>query len=47
MASGIGLTNVFWTQGKDLELPLGSTMDVALEQALKIPVKKQSAVGSR
>jgi len=42
--AGIGLGNVFWTRGKDVELHVGSTMDVSLEQALEIPVKTQSAV---
>ena len=43
---GIGPANVFWTRGKDLELPRGSMMDVSLEQALKIPLKEQPAIGS-
>ena len=47
IGAGLGLANVFWTRGKDLELPLGSTMDISLEQALEVPVKRQSAVGSR
>ena len=41
VGAGIGLANVFWTRGKDLELHRGSTMDISLEQALKIPVNKQ------
>ncbi len=41
IGTGIGLANVFWTRGKDLELHLGSTMDVSLDQALKIPVKSR------
>lgn len=37
--AAVGLANVFWTRGRDLRLPLGSTMDISLEQPLKIPVK--------
>lgn len=39
VGTGIGLANVFWTRGEDLELHRGSTVDISLEQALKIPVK--------
>lgn len=42
--AGLGFTNVFWTRGKDLEIPRGSTMDISLKQDLKIPPKKQSVV---
>jgi len=37
--AGAGMANVFWTRGKDLELHLGSTMDISLDQPLKIPMK--------
>ena len=36
---GASMSNIFWTRGKDLELHLGSTMDISLDQALRIPVK--------
>jgi hypothetical protein len=36
---GVGLANIFWTRGKDLEIPRGATMDISLEQPLKIPLK--------
>jgi hypothetical protein len=39
---GIGLANVFWTRGKDLELHRGSTMEISLEQALEIPLIKET-----
>ena len=39
IGAGVGLANVFWTRGKDLVLHLGSTMDISLDQALKIPAK--------
>lgn len=42
---GLGLANVFWTRGKDLEIPRGFTMDISLEQDLKIPVTGQSDTG--
>ena len=42
IGGGIGLANIFWTRGKDLELYRGSTMDISLEQALKIPLTNET-----
>lgn len=39
----LGMANVFWTRGKDLELHRGSTMEISLKQSLKIPLKGPSA----
>lgn len=41
--TGRGITNVFWTRGKDLEIHRGATMRISLKQDLKIPPKNPPA----
>ena len=40
---GGGITNVFWTRGKELEIHRGATMRISLKQELKIPLKASPA----
>jgi hypothetical protein len=39
----IGLATVFSSQGKDLEVPRGSTLDIALDRPLAIPLEGEDA----
>ena len=40
---GDGITNFFWTRGKELEIHRGATMRISLKQELNIPLKNMPA----
>jgi hypothetical protein len=39
----VGLATVFTSRGKDIEIPLGSAMDIVLDKALTIPAETDGA----
>lgn len=45
VGSAVGLATVFSTRGKDLDLRRGSTIQIALDKALAVPLEAEPGVG--